>query len=125
MAAGYGSGFVYLSKELLERSKPRAIGWLSVEDPYADRNNEIHLRQDAAARAERLQAMGVDEAVVFPNFGLLWERTLDADLGALAQHTLTAVQGGLLLTQIRRDPNQLRSALDGALAAILAARARP
>ena len=27
--------------------------------------------------------MGVDEAVVFPNFGLLWERTLDDDLGAL------------------------------------------
>ena len=38
---------------------------------------------DAAARADRLAAMGVDEAVVFPNFGLLWERTLDADLGAL------------------------------------------
>jgi len=38
---------------------------------------------DAAVRAERLTAMGVDEAVVFPNFGLLWERTLDADLGAL------------------------------------------
>ncbi len=38
---------------------------------------------DAGARAERLAAMGVDEAVAFPNFGLLWERTLDADLGAL------------------------------------------
>jgi predicted TIM-barrel fold metal-dependent hydrolase len=38
---------------------------------------------DATARAGRLTAMGVDEAVVFPNFGLLWERTLDADLGAL------------------------------------------
>jgi AcrR family transcriptional regulator len=48
-----------------------------------------------------------------------------ADPGALAQRTLTAVQGGLLLTQIRRDPNQLRIALDGALAAILAARTQP
>ncbi len=38
---------------------------------------------DPGARAERLAAMGVDEAVAFPNFGLLWERTLDADLGAL------------------------------------------
>jgi len=38
---------------------------------------------DASARAERLAAMGVDEAVVFPNFGLLWERTLDSDVGAL------------------------------------------
>jgi predicted TIM-barrel fold metal-dependent hydrolase len=38
---------------------------------------------EASARADRLAAMGVDEAVTFPNFGLLWERTLDADLGAL------------------------------------------
>jgi TetR/AcrR family transcriptional regulator, transcriptional repressor for nem operon len=49
----------------------------------------------------------------------------DADPGALAQRTLTAVQGGLLLTQIRRDPQQLRVALDGALAAIVAARIQP
>jgi predicted TIM-barrel fold metal-dependent hydrolase len=38
---------------------------------------------DPAARADKLAAMGLDEAVVFPNFGLLWERTLDADLAAL------------------------------------------
>src|SRR4029079_2264719 len=52
MLSGYGSGFVYISRELLEQTRPRAIGWLSVEDPYADRNNEIHLCTDAAARAE-------------------------------------------------------------------------
>jgi cysteine desulfurase/selenocysteine lyase len=52
MLAGYGSGFVYLSRELLAETKPRSIGWLSVVDPYADRNDEVHLRQDAAARAE-------------------------------------------------------------------------
>jgi len=46
-----------------------------------------------------------------------------ADPRALAQNTLAAVQGGLLLTQVRRDPNQLRSALNGAMKAILAARA--
>lgn len=44
------------------------------------------------------------------------------DTGVLAQRTLAAVQGGLLLTQVRRDPEQLRSALDGALDAIAAAR---
>jgi predicted TIM-barrel fold metal-dependent hydrolase len=38
---------------------------------------------DPAARAEKLASMGLDEAVVFPNFGLGWERTLDADLAAL------------------------------------------
>lgn len=48
-----------------------------------------------------------------------------ADPHALAQNTLAAVQGGLLLTQIRRDPNQLGSALNGAIDAILAARTEP
>jgi cysteine desulfurase/selenocysteine lyase len=52
MLAGYGSGFVYLSREILARTRPRAIGWLSVEDPYANRNAEFHPRPDAAARAE-------------------------------------------------------------------------
>jgi selenocysteine lyase/cysteine desulfurase len=52
MLSGYGSGFVYLSRELLERTKPRAIGWLSVRDPYGDSNDEVHLRPDASARAE-------------------------------------------------------------------------
>ncbi len=52
MLSGYGSGFVYLNRELQAESKPRAIGWLSVQDPYADGNDEIYLRYDAAARAE-------------------------------------------------------------------------
>jgi TetR/AcrR family transcriptional regulator, transcriptional repressor for nem operon len=39
-----------------------------------------------------------------------------ADAAALANATLASVQGGLLLTQVRRDPGQLRTALDGALA---------
>lgn len=38
---------------------------------------------DPTARAARVREMGFDGAVVFPNFGLLWERTLDADLRAL------------------------------------------
>ncbi len=52
MLSGYGSGFVYLSRELLEQSMQRTIGWLSVVDPYADRNAEVRLRKDASARAE-------------------------------------------------------------------------
>lgn len=52
MLSGYGSGFVYLKRELLEETRPRAIGWMSVEDPYAMRNDEIRLRRDLAARAE-------------------------------------------------------------------------
>jgi len=52
MLSGYGSGFVYISRALLADTKPRAIGWLSVEDPYGDRNSEINLRSDASARSE-------------------------------------------------------------------------
>jgi selenocysteine lyase/cysteine desulfurase len=52
MRSGYGSGFVYLSRELQSASHPRAIGWLSVQDPYAMRNNEIHLRHTLSARSE-------------------------------------------------------------------------
>ncbi len=52
MLSGYGSGFVYLSRELLERSRPRAIGWLSTQEPYALENAKLDLRNDAAARTE-------------------------------------------------------------------------
>lgn len=52
LLAGYGSGFVYLSRRLLEETRSRAIGWLSVEEPYEMRNREFHVRRDAAARAE-------------------------------------------------------------------------
>jgi predicted TIM-barrel fold metal-dependent hydrolase len=38
---------------------------------------------DPAARAAKLDEMGVDEAVLFPNFGLLWERALSESLSAL------------------------------------------
>jgi selenocysteine lyase/cysteine desulfurase len=52
MRSGYGSGFVYLSRSLQATSHPRAIGWLSVQDPYAMRNSEVHLRHTLSARSE-------------------------------------------------------------------------
>src|SRR5215211_3140687 len=52
MRSGYGSGFVYISKEIQAASRQRTIGWLSVQDPYGMRNDEVHLRHDVAARAE-------------------------------------------------------------------------
>jgi cysteine desulfurase / selenocysteine lyase len=52
MTAGYGSGFVYLSREVLAETRARAMGWLSVEEPFAMRNDAYDLRADAAARAE-------------------------------------------------------------------------
>jgi selenocysteine lyase/cysteine desulfurase len=52
MVAGYGSGFVYLNRRLLDETRPRAISWLSVEEPFEMRNREIYLRANAAARSE-------------------------------------------------------------------------
>ena len=52
MLSGYGSGFVYISRELQAASRQRTIGWLSVKEPYATRNDEVHLRHDVSARAE-------------------------------------------------------------------------
>jgi cysteine desulfurase / selenocysteine lyase len=52
LLAGYGSGFVYLSRRLLQQTQSRALGWLSVDDPFAMRNRELHPRHDTAARIE-------------------------------------------------------------------------
>ena len=52
MLAGYGSGFVYLSHRLQERSRSRSLGWLSVEEPFEMRNDEFRPRHDAASCIE-------------------------------------------------------------------------
>ena len=38
---------------------------------------------EPSARVAKLDELGVDEAALFPNYGLGWERTLDADLPSL------------------------------------------
>jgi cysteine desulfurase / selenocysteine lyase len=52
MLSGYGSGFVYLSHQLLDETRARSIGWMSVEQPFEMSNREFHVRRDAAARFE-------------------------------------------------------------------------
>jgi predicted TIM-barrel fold metal-dependent hydrolase len=53
--------------------------------PPLARYDEILPRDywDPAARRDKLAALGVDEAICFPNYGLVWERTLSSDLPAL------------------------------------------
>jgi TetR/AcrR family transcriptional repressor of nem operon len=45
----------------------------------------------------------------------------DASVQVLADITMAAIQGGLLLTQVRRDPQQLRNSLSGARTVLAAA----
>jgi hypothetical protein len=47
----------------------------------------------------------------------------DASVRELADVVMAAIQGGMLLTQVRCDPDELRRALNGARAVLAAARA--
>jgi predicted TIM-barrel fold metal-dependent hydrolase len=83
---------------------------------------------DPSARAAQLTVMGLDAAVVFPNFGLLWERRLSESLTALTANmgawnrwcaTVVAEGRGRLHPVAHltlRDPEWLESQL-GALSA--------
>jgi cysteine desulfurase / selenocysteine lyase len=51
LCAGFGAGFVYISRALLEKYPPRAVGWMSVVSPFAFDNRRVDLRP-GAARAE-------------------------------------------------------------------------
>jgi len=81
--------------------------------------------QDEGARLELAEGIDRWEEAIrtgLDRMAARGELRPDVDPGALAQNTLAAVQGGLLLTQLRRDPHQLRAALDGAINAVVAAR---
>lgn len=50
LCAGYGAGFVYIHEKLLARP-PRAIGWMSVEEPFTFDNRSYRVL-DSHARTE-------------------------------------------------------------------------
>lgn len=52
LMSGYGSGFVYLNRSLLQQTSSRSLGWLSVAEPFEMRNDELRPRHDLAARVE-------------------------------------------------------------------------
>ena len=78
-------------------------GQLAESDPDA--------RAAIAAGLERYEAHLRDGLTRMKARGKLRK---DADPAALAIATMASMQGGLLLTQVRRDPHQLRIALDAA-----------
>jgi predicted TIM-barrel fold metal-dependent hydrolase len=63
------------------RNRQRLREGLPPEVDYDDALPDAYW--DPAARARQLTLMGLDEAVLFPNFGLLWERRLSDDLPVL------------------------------------------
>jgi selenocysteine lyase/cysteine desulfurase len=43
LCAGYGAGFVYVSRALFEANPPRQAGWLSVQEPFSFENRQLRL----------------------------------------------------------------------------------
>ena len=43
LCAGYGAGFCYVSRALIAARPPRAVGWLSAEDPFAFDNRRLRV----------------------------------------------------------------------------------
>jgi selenocysteine lyase/cysteine desulfurase len=43
LGAGYGAGFCYVSRPLLEKRPPRAVGWMSGDDPFAFDNRHLRI----------------------------------------------------------------------------------
>ncbi len=86
-------------------------GPLSVVGQLAEHDTDA--RAAIAAGFERWEAHLRDGLTRMKTQGKLRE---DADPAALATATMASLQGGLLLTQVRRDPRQLRIALNAARA---------
>jgi TetR/AcrR family transcriptional repressor of nem operon len=79
---------------------------------------------DEAARMELAAGMARWELGLATGLAAMAERgelSSEVDPRELATQTLALLQGGLLLTQVHRDPRQIRVATDGALALISSA----
>ncbi len=108
MLAGYGSGFVFLSRELLNQSLPRSIGWLSVEQPFEMRNDELRPLHNAAARVELgcphfagMFSLGASVDLINEiGIGNIQERTLD--LNRLLTSRLTE-SGWTILSPLQNE----------------------
>ncbi|MGH2967805.1 MAG: TetR family transcriptional regulator C-terminal domain-containing protein, partial [Solirubrobacteraceae bacterium] len=75
--------------------------------------------EDDRARAELLRSFDRWEAPLVAGLQKLRDHgglRVDADPERLAAATMASIQGGLLLSQLRRDPRRMRIALDAALA---------
>ncbi|MFJ8613569.1 TetR/AcrR family transcriptional regulator [Streptomyces sp. NPDC093675] len=76
---------------------------------------------DATLRADLVAAFERWEAPIREGLARMQQRgeiSADADVRNLATAMLAAIQGGLLLTQIHRDPRPLRAATNAAIAHI-------
>lgn len=96
LCAGYGTGLLYASRELLARHPPRAIGWLSVEHPFRFDNARYALRPDA-----RRVEMGCPSFAAIFALGAAADYLLDLGIPAIAERVLSL--NTYLTTQLERE----------------------
>ena len=84
LLAGYGTGFLFMSRELLARTKPRQMSWMSAPEPFAMKNAEASVRADAAARAET----GVPNFPGIFALGAAVERLLEINIENIEERAL-------------------------------------
>ncbi|HEY6547072.1 MAG TPA: aminotransferase class V-fold PLP-dependent enzyme [Vicinamibacteria bacterium] len=48
LCAGYGTGFAFVRREILEKKPPRAVGWMSGERPFDFDNRRLQLKKSFA-----------------------------------------------------------------------------
>ncbi len=82
LCAGYGTGFVYVNRELLKRP-PRAIGWRSVERPLDYNNREFTILTSA-----RRYEMGCPAFASAVALGAAVEYLMGIGIEAIAQRVL-------------------------------------
>jgi selenocysteine lyase/cysteine desulfurase len=105
LLAGYGSGFVFLSRELLDQSLPRSIGWLSVEQPFDMRNDQFRPRHDAAGRVE----LGCPHFAGIFSLGASIDLINEIGIGNIEERALELNQ--LLTSQLKENGWQILSPL--------------
>ena len=108
----------YLDMTVADQVQKRARGCPigSLVPQLAERDDDARVElADGYARWEQGLRDGLE------TMAARGELRTDADPSLLAKQTLAALQGGLVLTQVRRDPEQLRAAAAAALALVRAA----
>ncbi len=84
LCAGYGAGLCYVSRELLAARPPRAVGWLSGDDPYAFDNRGLRLLPSNARSELGCPAFGPIFAL-----GAAIEYLSGIGMAAIAERVLT------------------------------------
>ncbi len=107
--AGIDRWFDFLVQRQIERQARGGCPIGSLAGQFAESDPDA--RAAIAAGLDRWEAHLRDGLARMKVRGKLCK---DADPAALATATMASIQGGLLLTQLRRDPQQLRIALNAA-----------